>query len=294
MGRTYCHAQRLLKLLGHRPGLDRILQHKLISPHPVRIAGGAVTSQLKEQPIMTKNLRFPAALGSRLASSSATDQRPIRKSHIPAPSDTPKAAPQIPPVAGSSFNLELALSDLRASWLSLREGHRTNIRRQITDIFSVASHLRDNLDDRVLFARQPEWNRYKGKKPNVDKPDEMLLHVIRFAFGFHAGAKSRVTRYAGALTPAFQAGIPWDKISEHVRANGGISKMYDATKQRRVPRSPPPIVTIKLVESDLAKRLLELEPGQEASLRIVINSAGARVASAELVKLKPRKLRPKT
>lgn len=239
---------------------------------------------------MSGKFRFPRIPGSR--SSSASSRGPTRNSPSAATTHRPNAAPQTPTVVKSSFNLELALSDLRKSWHSMREGHRTNLRQQVADIFFIAAHLRDDQDDRVLFARQPDWKGFTGKKPNIDKPDEMLEHVIRFSFGFHKGAKSRVTRYTHALTPPFQAGILPDKIAEHVRSNGGIGKMYDAVKTPRSPRSRPPVVTVKLEASDLAKSVLALEPGQEADLRIVFKSSVGQVASAEIVKLKPRETKP--
>lgn len=235
---------------------------------------------------MSDKIRFPRIPGSRL--SSASSRAPTWNSPPAATTHKANAAPNAVAAPKSSFDLELALRDLRTSWLSMREGHRVNVRRQVTDIFYVAAHLRDDRDDRVQFARQPEWRNFKGKKPNIDKPDEMLQHVIRFAFGFHRGAKSRVTRYSCALSPAFKAGIRPDKIAEHILSNGGIAKMYDAVKTPRTPRSRPSVITIKLEANDIAKGVLALEPGQKADLRITFKGSAGQVASAEILKLKLR------
>jgi hypothetical protein len=180
---------------------------------------------------------------------------------------------------------------MRNRWKTNRLGERKTRLQEVEKWFRFAYHLIGSPDDLVQFARQPEFAKFRGKRPSIDRPDEILRHVIRFVFGFGSGAKRRVSRYANALEPAFKSGISAADIARHVTENGGINQMERANV--RTPRDRRPavlsIVTLKAEADDLTRRVLGLETGQQARIAIEMQTRSGNTATIKITSLKLRK-----
>ncbi|MDB5540548.1 MAG: hypothetical protein JWQ89_2275 [Devosia sp.] len=193
--------------------------------------------------------------------------------------------------AAAPLDLQEVLAALRETWRSDRKGRRETQLHQIESWFRLAGHLQTHKDDLVLFARQPEFAQFKGARPNIDKPDDVLRPIIRFVFGFGEKAKRRVSRYANALERAFKEGKSADEIAKYVVVNGGINKMATANvKNRRSSRRPGPAqMTLKADVGELAQRVLDAEPGQHLKLGVEVLSRAGNTAVVEITSVKPRK-----
>jgi hypothetical protein len=223
----------------------------------------------------------PHRRDARLSERQQTAPRPAEPSLL---GPAAKASPAAP------FNLQQTLEILRDTWGTEREGRRKNRLTQLEAWFRFADHLRANRDDLVQFARQSEFVKFRGARPSVDKPDEVLRHVIRFVFGFGEGAKRRVSRYANALEPAFRSGISPDAIGKHVVASGGINKMASANaRTRRVAKPARPLITVKAEAGELAQRVLDLEPGQQAKVGFEILAHTSNTTTVKITSVKQRK-----
>lgn len=99
-----------------------------------------------------------------------------------------------------------------------------------------------------------------------------------------------MSRYARALEPAFRSGVHANSIAEHVKASGGINKMASANvRNRRVGRSATPMITLKADAEDDALRLMALEPGHIAKVRIEMLDRAGNTATVRITSVKPRK-----
>ncbi|MBD2747786.1 hypothetical protein IC232_13865 [Microvirga sp. BT688] len=111
--------------------------------------------------------------------------------------------------------------------------------------FAVALHLTTHWDDWVRYINTSElWAHRRKKRPNPrprrDKDHGRVLYLVMEATfaGESGNGYQRGWWYARALEDAFIRNIKPADIPRHIKASGGLKKMYQAAVKNRPRRNP--------------------------------------------------------
>lgn len=121
------------------------------------------------------------------------------------------------------------MDELRAMPTAISElggSYRGKLNSVLARLYEIALRLRSEPDLWQDFCRLPEWENFKGKKPDIDSLPDALRSCIRFAVGFNNdNATKTASKYFSALSVPFEQQVPSSDVAEYIENHGGIEEL---------------------------------------------------------------------
>jgi len=213
----------------------------------------------------------------------------------------PEASIEAASKAADTLDLEeeggpiAALLSAASSFSELNGNYRERVHKALASIYTVALFLENHADAWQDFCRHPNWNNFKGKSPTIlDTPDK-LQPAIRFALGFDDKAASKTaSKYHSALSYAYQAKVPPERILNYLNDGGGIEELAAKAAQRRRagvlnPTGQPTLCILTPLDAATSS-LLSTAPGSTVKCQIsIMKSDGIGQLEAKVLQIKKNK-----
>lgn len=192
------------------------------------------------------------------------------------------------------------LREMPTAFSDLGGNYRAELNLKLARVYAIALTLRDDRDLWQNFCRLPEWEGFKGKKPQIDDISDVLQPCIRLAVGFHdANASKTASKYFNALSVPFKEQIPAAEVPAYIERNGGIEELAKrAAKSRREGNAETDDEALfRLVDlsSELADKLMSMAAEKPIKGTFKFGSPDARgVRQIEIIHIKTKTKQPKT